>query len=101
MIENKKELLEALKKRYRVSGDITVLALSYLVNDICPDDRTTKHVFKNRGERHCKNCVHSSIVDYVGIFCNLEERWVHLPSGSEAEVCDKFKLHPMLAKEKV
>ena len=50
MIKDKKELLEALKKRYRVSGDITVLALAYLVGDLCPDDRTTKHVFRNRGK---------------------------------------------------
>lgn len=47
-VKNKKELLEALEKEYRVSGDILALALAYIVNDICPDERTTQHVFRKR-----------------------------------------------------
>jgi len=27
-------------------GNIMALALAYLINELCPDDRTTKHVFR-------------------------------------------------------
>jgi len=46
MIANKSELLTALKKRAEeVQGDVIALALAYLINELCPDDRTTKHIF--------------------------------------------------------
>ena len=41
---NKKELLDVLYRR-SCGGDWNALALAYLVNELCPDDRTTKHVF--------------------------------------------------------
>ena len=39
--KDKNELLEILLCR----GEADSLALAYLVNELCPDDRTTKHVF--------------------------------------------------------
>ena len=55
---NKRELLEALYEKAKDTAEkgtlmhdgesILMLALGYLINDICPDDRTTKHVFRNR-----------------------------------------------------
>ena len=51
MIKNKKELLNALENKHRVSGDTTALALAYLVSDICPNDRTTRHVFRKKAGR--------------------------------------------------
>lgn len=46
-IRNKQELIEALKERAK-SGDVVALALAYIVNDVCPEDRTGKHVFRKR-----------------------------------------------------
>lgn len=44
---NKAELLEVLYKR-SCNGDWNALALAYLIGELCPDDRTTKHVFRDR-----------------------------------------------------
>lgn len=51
VIKNKGELLEALEKEYRVSGSVTALALAYLLNEICPDDRITRQVFERSKEK--------------------------------------------------
>jgi hypothetical protein len=45
--KNKMELLEALKKE-AIIGKPEALALAYIVSELCPEDRTTKHVFRKR-----------------------------------------------------
>jgi len=51
--ENKAELLKALQEIVKREGihdeKVFALALAYLIGDICPDDRTTKHVFRSKG----------------------------------------------------
>ena len=47
--KNKTELLNELLRRAN-HGDTSSLALAYIVGDICPDDRTTKHVFRDRSD---------------------------------------------------
>jgi len=47
LLKNKKALLEVLHEKAK-AGDIVALALAYIINDICPEERTTKHVFRRR-----------------------------------------------------
>jgi len=43
---NKKELMKELYKKAK-KGDWNALALAYLVNEVVPDDRTSKRVFRS------------------------------------------------------
>ena len=43
--KNTIELMESLLKGVE-NGNTGYLALAYLVNELCPDDRTSKHVFR-------------------------------------------------------
>jgi len=42
--KNKSELLRRLLQEAETGSNIA-LASAYLINELCPDDRTTKHVF--------------------------------------------------------
>jgi len=49
LLKNRTELLEALKRRIDLQAplgdDLLILALAYLIHELVPPDRTTKHVF--------------------------------------------------------
>lgn len=49
-IKNKKQLMTELYRYIHTEGyhdfKLPMLGLAYLINEMVPDDRTTKHVFK-------------------------------------------------------
>lgn len=55
--KNKAELLKRLEgiaksRCFSTEASVFALALAYLINEYCPDDRTTKHVFRKRSEKN-------------------------------------------------
>ena len=44
--KNRDELLVCLLKHADDMGDFNSVALAYLIRELCPPDRTTKHVFR-------------------------------------------------------
>jgi len=51
--KNKAELLKRLEdiakgNCFSTEAQVFALALAYIITDICPDDRTTKYVFRKR-----------------------------------------------------
>jgi len=51
--KNKVELLKRLEdiakgKCFSTEAQVFALALAYIINESCPDDRTTKRVFRKR-----------------------------------------------------
>lgn len=53
--KNKPELLKRLEdiakgSCFSTESQVFALALAYIINEQCPDDRTTKHVFRKRGK---------------------------------------------------
>ncbi len=51
---NKKELMEKLYEK-SIGGDWKALALAYLVNELIPEDRTSKRVFSSYLKKVNKN----------------------------------------------